>query len=81
MDSLQLQTVLPKLLGPFTEWKEKLRVSYEAGYNMMHFTPLQSLNGDSKSSYSISDQLKLNPAFSTPGRFSCFDVILEKTFL
>ncbi|KAF6018830.1 AGL [Bugula neritina] len=32
---------------------------------MIHFAPLQSLNKQSKSSYSIYDQLSLNPNFST----------------
>ncbi|XP_067951516.1 glycogen debranching enzyme-like [Watersipora subatra] len=67
MDSIQLQTVLPKLLGCFSEWKDRLLVSKKTGYNMIHFAPLQSLNKESNSSYSISDQLVLNPAFSTPG--------------
>jgi len=43
-------------------------VSHQAGYNMIHFAPLQSLNKQSKSSYSIYDQLSLNPNFSTAGK-------------
>lgn len=67
MDAIQLQTVLPKLLGPLSEWKERLLVALKSGYNMIHFTPLQLLNSESNSSYSISDQLTLNPTFSTEG--------------
>lgn len=68
LDAIQLHTVLPKLLGPFPEWRDRLRVSHISEYNMIHFTPLQQLNLESNSSYSISDQLKINPAFSTPGK-------------
>lgn len=37
------------------------------GYNMVHFTPLQTL-GKSRSCYSLANQLELNPDFSTPGK-------------
>ena len=69
LDAVQVHTVLPKLLGRFSEWKDRLRVSYVSGYNMLHFTPLQKLNSGSNSSYSISDQLQINPAFSITGEF------------
>lgn len=74
MDAVQLQTVLTKLLGPFPEWRDRLLVSHKSGYNMIHFTPLQKLNSESHSSYSISDQLSLNPAFSTSGTASAYQM-------
>lgn len=42
LDSVTCLTVLPKLLGPFNGWMPKLAVAKEAGYNMLHFAPLQA---------------------------------------
>ncbi|XP_071379954.1 glycogen debranching enzyme-like, partial [Centroberyx affinis] len=49
-------------------------------YNMVHFTPLQTL-GESRSCYSLADQLSFNPEFSPQGRsYSWTDVgaLVEK---
>ena len=66
LDKICCITHNTKLLGPLTEWKKRLKVSYEAAYNMIHFTPIQQL-GNSKSAYAISDQLSICDLYlSTP---------------
>lgn len=54
LDGIVCQTHLTKLLGPLSCWEDRLRVSKESGYNMIHLTPIHQL-GCSNSSYSISD--------------------------
>ena len=62
-ESLTCQTVLSKSLGSFDKWLSRLEVSYQSGYSMIHFTPVQELYHISNSSYSITNHHRLNPTF------------------
>lgn len=56
LDSLCIQSVVSKWMGPMSEWKPRLKyISETKKYNMLHFTPLQQ-RGESNSSYSLYDQ-------------------------
>ena len=37
LNSIQVQTVLTKLLGPLDEWNSRIEVTKNSGYNMIHF--------------------------------------------
>ncbi|KAM8838506.1 glycogen debranching enzyme isoform 2-T4 [Synchiropus picturatus] len=67
LDCITIQTYLSKCLGHLDDWPDRLRVAKESGYNMIHFTPLQTL-GESRSCYSLADQLSFSPEFSPAGR-------------
>ncbi|EGV62299.1 bifunctional 4-alpha-glucanotransferase/amylo-alpha-1,6-glucosidase [Yamadazyma tenuis] len=59
-NSINIQSVVSKWIGPLSDWDAFFgEVSYK-GYNMIHFTPLQE-RGESNSPYSILDQLKFDP--------------------
>ncbi|XP_061746464.1 glycogen debranching enzyme [Nerophis ophidion] len=80
LDCVTIQTYLSKCLGDLDDWPARLRVAKESGYNMIHFTPLQTL-GASRSCYSLADQLAFSPEFSTKGQnYSWADVggLVEK---
>ncbi|XP_035993698.1 glycogen debranching enzyme isoform X1 [Fundulus heteroclitus] len=67
LDCITIQTYLSKCLGHLDDWPDRLRVAKESGYNMIHFTPLQTL-GESRSCYSLADQLTFSPEFSPDGK-------------
>lgn len=60
LNSLNIESVISKWMGPVDTWKEKLGLIKDKGYNMIHFTPLQQ-RGSSNSPYSIFDQLVFDP--------------------
>lgn len=76
-DGISCQTHLSKLLGPLSQWKERLSVANECGYNMIHFTPIQQL-GSSRSAYSISNQLKVDSSY-LPTNYSHREVTVNFT--
>ncbi|XP_028328469.1 glycogen debranching enzyme isoform X1 [Gouania willdenowi] len=72
LDCISIQTYLSKCLGTLDGWMDRLGVAKESGYNMIHFTPLQTL-GKSRSCYSLADQLSLSPEFSPAGTSYTWD--------
>lgn len=59
-NELCVQSVLSKLMGPLSEWPDKLAKIAAKGYNMVHFVPLQQ-RGESDSPFSIYEQLAWDP--------------------
>lgn len=66
LDGLAVLTVVSKWMGSLSEWAPYLVEAKERGYNMLHYTPLQ-LRGESKSPYSIADQLAFDDALFESG--------------
>ena len=64
LDALSIFSVVSKFMGKnVSDWDKHLRGISARGYNMIHFTPLNQ-RGESKSPYSLYDQLKFdNEAF------------------
>lgn len=60
LDGLVIQTVVAKWMGKMSTWSKCFNVIRDRGYNVIHFTPLQS-RGESGSPYSIYDQLRFDP--------------------
>jgi hypothetical protein len=59
VEAIAQQTVLTRCLGPMSHWDASFAETVAAGYNTVHFTPVQEL-GESGSAYSIYDQLRLS---------------------
>lgn len=59
LNSLNIESIISKWMGPLDSWKEKLSYVKSKGYNMVHFTPL-NIRGSSNSPYSIYDQLSFD---------------------
>lgn len=77
LEGICCQTVHSKLLGPINSWESRLLVSKKSGYNMLHFTPIQEL-GASRSSYSVRNQLRVNPEFANePGMEITFEDVAK----
>ncbi|KAI9217444.1 glucanotransferase domain of glycogen debranching enzyme-domain-containing protein [Blastocladiella britannica] len=61
LDAIALQTIVPKWLGPLSQWDSQLQVLSHLHFNMVHFVPMQ-VRGISNSPYSLYDQLDLDPS-------------------
>ncbi|EJD52078.1 hypothetical protein AURDEDRAFT_120639 [Auricularia subglabra TFB-10046 SS5] len=70
LDGLVILTVVSKWMGPLREWKPHLAEAQQRGYNMLHFTPLQQRR-ESKSPYSIADQMAYDTALFEDGWKGC----------
>ncbi|KAM3961901.1 glycogen debranching enzyme [Aphomia sociella] len=77
LDGVACQTVLTKCLGALPRWRRALRVAHEAGYNVLHFTPVQR-RGASGSSYSVADQLRLDPRLGPDATFADLEAVLAR---
>lgn len=66
LNSLSIETVISKWMGPLDTWKKKLSYVKSKGYNMVHFTPLNE-RGSSNSPYSIYDQLTFDKSLFKNG--------------
>ncbi|PIC44676.1 hypothetical protein B9Z55_004964 [Caenorhabditis nigoni] len=76
LDGICCQTYLTKLLGPISEWKNRLKVAHETGYNMIHLTPIHEL-GISNSSYSLSNHHSLIQTVGTDTKFENIQSLVE----
>ncbi|KAM5362364.1 hypothetical protein ACJZ2D_012569 [Fusarium nematophilum] len=62
LPALSIFSVISKFMGKYpNDWERHLRGISDRGYNMIHFTPLQT-RGESNSPYSLYDQLGWDPA-------------------
>lgn len=59
LNSIAMESVVSKWLGPREKWDVVFKDVKRKGYNMVHFTPLQQ-RGESNSPYSIYDQTEFD---------------------
>lgn len=59
-NDLNVQTVVSKWTGGLDQWPRVFGYVHDKGYNMVHYTPLQT-RGELDSPYSIYDQLEYDP--------------------
>lgn len=76
LDGLAILSVIAKWQGKLSNWDAYLDEASQRGYNMLHFTPLQT-RGDSGSPYSIWDQLKFDPELFFAGSGTPGDGVTE----
>lgn len=82
LNALSICSILSKFMGQNPkDWDNHLRGVGQRGYNMVHFTPLNT-RGESNSPYSIYDQLGFDPAFFPNGESDIADLTarMEKNF-
>ena len=70
LDQISLLTMVNKWMGKLNGWECLLRNAKESGYNMIHWTPLQT-RGTSNSPFSIKDQLDFDPEMFSEGVRDC----------
>lgn len=74
LNSLNIESVISKWMGPKDTWREKFKLIKDKGYNMIHFTPLQA-RGESNSPYSIYDQLAFDAEHFPNGEADIKDMV------
>lgn len=78
LDGLAVLSVIAKWQGNVNNWAPYLDEASKRGYNMLHFTPLQT-RGESGSPYSIKEQLKFDPELFHQGTGQAGDGVKEIT--
>ncbi|KAI9310296.1 glucanotransferase domain of glycogen debranching enzyme-domain-containing protein [Dichotomocladium elegans] len=56
LDAVMIESLIPKWMGPLSNWQPHIDLVRKTGYNMIHFAPMQQ-RGGSDSPYAIHDQL------------------------
>lgn len=82
VESLSMQTVMSRCLGPLDTWVARLKQpTADLHYNVIHFTPVQ-VTGESGSCYSLADQLEMAseilPAGSSSSGFDLLGTVIRE---